>query len=40
MAENKRTLKGAYRSFVIAGIPGADFDSDFDLAKPLIKVLI
>ena len=38
--ENEKILKGAYRSFVIPGIPKADIDSYIDQAKPYIKTLI
>ena len=40
MREYERALKGAYRSFVIPGLPNADIDSYFDQTKPYIKVLI
>ena len=38
--ENERVLKGAYRSFVIPGIPKVDIDSYVDPGKPNIKALI
>ena len=38
--EHERALKGAYRSFVIAGKPKTDIDSYFDQTKPHIKTLI
>ena len=38
--EHERALKGAYRSFVIAGKPKTDIDSYFDQTKPYIKNLI
>ena len=38
--EHERVLKGAYRSFVIAGKPKADIDSYFEQAQPRIKTLI
>ena len=38
--ENERTLKEAYRSFVMPGLPKTDIDSYFDQAKPYIKTLI
>ena len=38
--KHKRALKGAYRSFVIAGLPKTDIDSYFDETKPHIKLLI
>ena len=38
--EHKRALKGAYRSFVIPGVPKTDTDSYFDQTKPHIKTLI
>ena len=34
------TLKGAYKSFVIPGVPKTDIDSNFDQNKPHIKTLI
>ena len=38
--EHGRTLKTAYRSFVIPGAPKTDIDSYFDQTKPHIKTLI
>ena len=38
--EHERALKGAYRSFVMPGLPKTDIDSYFDQAKPYIKTLI
>ena len=38
--EHEKALKGAYRSFVIPGIPETDIDSYFDQTKPCIKKLI
>ena len=38
--EHERALKGAYRRFVIPGIPKTDIDSHFDQTKPHIKTLI
>ena len=38
--EHDRALKGAYRSFVIPGLPKTDTDSYFDQTKPHIKTLI
>ena len=38
--EHQRALKGAYRSFVIPGVPKTDIDSYFDQSKPHIKTLI
>ena len=38
--EHERALKGAYRSFVIAGRAKTDIDSYFDQTKPYIKTLI
>ena len=38
--EHERALKGAYKSFVIAGRPKTDIDSYFDQTKPYIKTLI
>ena len=38
--ENERAFKGAYRSFVILGVPKTDIDSYFDQIKPHIKTLI
>ena len=38
--EHERALKGAYRSFVIPGLPKTDIDSYFDQTKPHIKTLI
>ena len=38
--EHERALKGAYRSFVIAGRPKTDIDSYFDQTKPYSKTLI
>ena len=38
--EYERALKGAYRSFVIPGLPTTDTDSYFDQTKPHIKTLI
>ena len=38
--EYERALKGAYRGFVIPGVPKTDIDSYFDKAKPHIKMLI
>ena len=37
---HERALKGAYRCFVIPGIPKTDIDSFFDQTKPHIKALI
>ena len=37
---HERALKGAYRCFVIPGIPKTDIDSFFDQTKPHIKTLI
>ena len=36
----KRILKGAYRSFVILGLPKAAIEVYIPLAKPLINTLI
>ena len=38
--EDGRALKGAYRSFVMPGVPKIDIDSYFDQTKPRIKTLI
>ena len=38
--ENKRVLKGAYRRFIILGIPKADINGYADQIKPHIKALI
>ena len=38
--EHKRALKGAFRSFVIPGVPKAAIDTYFDQAQPRIKALI
>ena len=38
--EHERALKGAYRSFVILGVPKTDIDSYFDQTKPHITTLI
>ena len=38
--EHQRALKGAYRSFVIPGVPKTDIDSYVDQSKPHIKTLI
>ena len=38
--EHERALRGAYRSFVILGVPKTDIDSYFDQTKPRIKTLI
>ena len=38
--EHERALRGAYRSFVIPGMPKTDIDSYFDQTKPHIKTLI
>ena len=38
--EDGRALKGAYRSFVMPGVPKIDIDSYFDQTKPHIKTLI
>ena len=38
--EHERALKGAYRSFVIPGLPKTDTDSYFDQTKPHIKTFI
>ena len=38
--KHERALKGAYRSFVIAGLPKTDIDSYYDQTKPHIKTLI
>ena len=38
--EHERALKGAYRSFVIPGVPKTDIDCYFDQTKPHIKTLI
>ena len=38
--ENERAFKGAYRSFVILGVPKTDIDSYFDQIKPHIMTLI
>ena len=38
--ELETALKGAYRSFVMAGKPKTDIDSYFDQTKPHIKTLI
>ena len=38
--EHERALKGAYRSFVIPGVPNTDIDGYFDQTKPHIKTLI
>ena len=38
--EHEIALKGAYRSFVIPGVPKTDIDCYFDQTKPHIKTLI
>ena len=38
--EHERALKGAYKCFVIPGLPKTDIDSYFDQTKPPIKTLI
>ena len=38
--EHERALKGAYRSFVIPGVPKTDIDSYFDQTKSYIETLI
>ena len=38
--EHERVLRGAYRGFVIPGVPKTDIDSYFDQTKPHIKTLI
>ena len=38
--EHEKVLKGAYRCFVITGIPKTDRDSYFDQTKQHIKALI
>ena len=38
--EHESVLKGAYRSFVIPGMPKTDIDSYFDQAKPHTGTLI
>ena len=38
--EYERALKGAYRGFVIPGVPRIDTDIYFDKVKPHIKMLI
>ena len=38
--EHERALNGAYRSFVIPGVPKTDIDSYFDKTKPHIKTFI
>ena len=38
--EYEKALKGAYKSFVIPGVPKTDIDSNFDQTKPHIKTLI
>ena len=38
--EHERTLKGAYESFVIPGVPKTDIDSYFNQTKLNIKMLI
>ena len=38
--EQKRALKGAYRSFAVPDVPKTDIDSYFDQTKPHIKTLI
>ena len=38
--EHRRALKGACRSFVMAGKPKTDIDSYFEQAQPRIKMLI
>ena len=40
LKQHERTLKGAYRSFVMPGLPKTDTDSYFDQTKPYIKTLI
>ena len=37
--EHETALKGAYRSFVIPGLPKTDIDSYFDKTEPHIKTL-
>ena len=38
--EREAALKGAYRSFVMPGLPKTNIDSCFDQSKPYIKTLI
>ena len=38
--ENKRAFKGAFKSFVIPGVPKTGIDSYFDQTKPHIRTLI
>ena len=38
--EHESAIKGAYRSFVIPGLPKTDIDSYFDQTKPRIKTFI
>ena len=38
--KHEKTLKGAYRNFVISGVPKIDVDSYLDQALPCIKTLI
>ena len=38
--EHERALKGAYRNFVMPGLPKTDIDSYFDQTKPYINTLI
>ena len=38
--EYEKALKGAYKSFVIPGVPQTDIDSNFGQTKPHIKTLI
>ena len=38
--EHERELKGAYRSFLIPGVPKADIDSYIDQTKSYIETLI
>ena len=38
--EHERALKGAYKSFVMSGVPKIDVDRYFDQTKPHIKTLI
>ena len=38
--EHERELTGAYRSFLMPGLPKTDIDSYFDQSKPYIKTLV
>ena len=38
--EHERALKGAYKSFMMPGLPKTDIDSYFDQTKPYIKTLM